>query len=181
MNYCLDSVYDLLTMPFFSFTLGDKLDEIKNLAVQEEEYVFNLECALAEPGISVHVKLLGDARLKLTTLVVVGSLLSRVFSSESIFWHLVEAEEVIIELIIFLDFGRLGLLLSKSEFLAWLFSLGRIRLTEIPRVGGLGLAVFRLLIAVFALRHCLFTLVILLVLQLGFSLLHFELLIYSLN
>ena len=60
-------------MPLFSFTLGDKLDEVKNFAVHEQEYVFDLECALAEPRVLALVKPLSDSRLQLTALVVVFS------------------------------------------------------------------------------------------------------------
>ena len=51
MHYGFDAINDLLAILFFSFTLRDKLDEVQNLAVEEEEYVFDLERALAQPGI----------------------------------------------------------------------------------------------------------------------------------
>ena len=72
MHYSFDAINDLLAMLFFSFTLRDKLDEIQNLAVEEEEYVFDLERALAQPRIPLlHVVLLRNARLQLTTLIII--------------------------------------------------------------------------------------------------------------
>ena len=58
-------------MSLFSFALRDKLDEVKNLTMHEQENVLDLQCALAQPRVLVLVKSLSNFCLQLTTLIVV--------------------------------------------------------------------------------------------------------------
>ena len=114
----LDTIDNLLAMSLFSFALRDKLDEVKNLTMHEQENVLDLQCALAQPRVLVLVKSLSNFCLQLTTLIVVfwHRVLLRcccpICSHESIFWDLVEAQEIVIQLVSHLV--SLFLLFSKS-------------------------------------------------------------------
>ena len=104
-------------MPLLRLTLGDKLDKVQHLAMQEQEYVFNLQGALAEPWVHAHVKLLCNSRLKLTALIIIllrnrllgcflllGRSCVHTVDCKGVFGDEVEAEEVFIELLVF-DFA----------------------------------------------------------------------------
>ena len=119
MHYSFDAVDDLLAVPFFSFTLGDKLGKVQNLAMQEQKDVFDLEGALAEPRILALVKLFCNSCLQIAVflpiLILCCSCLC-ICSLESIFRHLVKAQEVLIQLVCFTDSSRLAFIFPKSEF-----------------------------------------------------------------
>ena len=95
--------------------------------MQEQEDVFDLEGALAEPGILALVELFSYPCLQITVFILLGlifcfsSLLCCICGLERAVRHLIKAQEVLIELVLFCCFTdgcRLDFILSESEFVA---------------------------------------------------------------
>ena len=128
LNDCFDAVNNFLSSFLFLLTLRNKLDEIKNLAVEEQENVLDFKSAFADPGILALVEFLGDPCLKLTAVLVSSLFLLRGLSraNESVLRHRVKAEEVLIKLV---SHGRLrlGFLLPPVLLLVLLVARFRIR------------------------------------------------------
>ena len=92
MDDSLDPIDNFLTFLFLGFCLGQKLDEVKDLAVKIEKDVFDFKSALAQPWIPIFVKFLGDPSLKLTAFIIIVFLLGVFrFFNEGILRHCVKA------------------------------------------------------------------------------------------
>ena len=65
--YPVDYFLALLLLRLF---LGDKLDKVQYLAVQEQENVLYLQSALAKPRVAALIELLGDPRFNLAAVFV---------------------------------------------------------------------------------------------------------------